>query len=771
MKRLFTFTALVVVILGDLLFANQQPENPNEPQDYNQVSQEQFLQKEKQVKELVQELIKGRKLQVRVYNNWQTDPRAYKLVSVPLKGLSVSLDAVKAAFGDMYQYAVITVTAQDQQDKAVAAVVGDFIHVEIYKKDKSLSIWPPSFTDQNDYSWTFKDALGNTIINAEVQIFLNCSLSSSRRPKISGIWLFDTKLDENSRLKPVRIASKYWQLDILMTHPEFGSAYAVPYGRPIKYFLAPFAPMNEQTIRRSLWGTVVDAKGDPVSSAIIRCGSVVAPGGAGTLVFPAGHRVIADEKGSFLITVPIKEGTLAPINAKYNIGIKIPDEPGLTIDYGHVTSGKECTISLNYARYFHRFSFEDANGPINDTNKLKNIRINIKGLNFSRSFGYDDWKDGGKFPPGVYKASFSGKQLIFSPLHVTSDSPEHLVFKATNEIVYYGQVINGSTSQPIPGVIVMAGDFIPNREGRDLSLITAKQWQAIHALGPEITLDDAALQPLKEFCQAKKVSRTDQDGYFVISTPPGKMIRQFVIAQEHYISSIYWNGPMPGKVDNAPRPDENGFLQIPLIKLFPAATMTFEPYIKEEDDTAKIRVQWIIKQENNPAWAKDLKINWYYIFQPNKKYSIHVPAGVNIEMVFFTSSKLFGNEFCERIIQPITNLKRDQRVDLGRLFFELSKETIPIHLKVLDFRGQAVEGVGVWRVLDGQSWGHNSITDKSGKATFKIPMYSRGVFFVSFGEQGKELKESTPFEVAGEEDADREFILHLSNEILNNLFK
>ncbi|MHC4312926.1 MAG: hypothetical protein ACYSW3_10735 [Planctomycetota bacterium] len=140
-------------------------------------------------------------------------------------------------------------------------------------------------------------------------------------------------------------------------------------------------------------------------------------------------------------------------------------------------------------------------------------------------------------------------------------------------------------------------------------------------------------------------------------------------------------------------------------------------------------------------------------------------------MVFFTSSKLFGNEFCERIIQPITNLKRDQRVDLGRLFFELSKETIPIHLKVLDFRGQAVEGVGVWRVLDGQSWGHNSITDKSGKATFKIPMYSRGVFFVSFGEQGKELKESTPFEVAGEEDADREFILHLSNEILNNLFK
>ncbi|MHC4694125.1 MAG: hypothetical protein ACYS67_15395, partial [Planctomycetota bacterium] len=171
MKCLFTFSVLVVVILGDLLFANQQPENPNEPQDNNQVSQDQFLQKEKQVKELVQELIKGRKLQVRVYNNWQTDPRAYKLVIVPLKGLSVSLDAIKAAFGDMYQYAVITVTAQDQQDKAVAAVVGDYIHAVIYKQDKSLSIWPPSFTDRNDYSWTFKDALGNTIINAEVQMF------------------------------------------------------------------------------------------------------------------------------------------------------------------------------------------------------------------------------------------------------------------------------------------------------------------------------------------------------------------------------------------------------------------------------------------------------------------------------------------------------------------------------------------------------------------------------------------------------------------------
>jgi hypothetical protein len=772
MKRLLTFSALVVVILGDLFFANQKPENPNEPQNNNQVSQEKFLQKEKQVKELVQELIKGRKLQVRVYNNWQTDPRAYKLVSVSLKGLSVSLDAIKAAFGDMYQYAVITVTAQDQQDKAVAAVVGDYIHAEIYKKDKSLSIWPTSFTDQNDYSWTFNDALGNTIINAEVQIFLNCSVTSSRRPKISGIWLFDTKLDENSRLKPVRIASKYWQLDILITHPEFGSAYAVPYGRPIKYFVAPFAPMNEQTIRRSLWGIVVDAKGDPVSSAIISCGSVVAPGGAGTLVFPARHRVIADEKGSFLITVPIREGTLAPINAKYNIGIKIPDEPGLTVDYGHVTSGKECTISLNYARYFHRFSFEDANGPINDTNKLKNIRINIKGLNFSRIFGYDDWKDGGKFPPGVYKASVGGKQpLIFSPIQVTSDSPEHLIFKVINEIVYYGQVIDGSTGRPIPGAVVMAGELIPNREGRNLSLITSQQWQAIHILGTELSPDEPALQPLKEFCQAKKVTRTDQDGYFVISTPAGQMIRQFVIAQEHYISSLYWNGPMPGKVDNAPRPDENGFLQIPLIKLFPAATITFEPYIKVEDDTARIHVQWTIKQKNNPAWAKDPQINWSYTFPPNKKHSMHVPAGVNIEMVLYTTSKLFGNEFCERISQTITNLKWGRRADLGRLIFELAKETIPIHLKVLDFRGQAVEGVGVWRVLDGQLWGHNSITDKSGKATFKIPMYSRGVFFVCVDKQGKELKESTPFEVAGAEDADREFILHLSNEILHNLFK
>lgn len=773
MKRLFTFSALVVVILGDLLFANQQPEHPNEPQDTKQVSQEQFLQRQKQAKELILELIKGNKLQIRVYNNWQTNPRTYKLVSVPLKGPSVSLDAVKATFGDIYQYAVIIVTAQDQQDKEVAAVIGDFIHAEIYKKDKSLSIWPPSFTDQNDYLWTFKDAIGNTIINADVQIFLNCSLTSSRRPKISSIWLFDTKLDENGRLKPVSIASKYWQSDILITHPEFGSAYAVPYGQPVKYFIAPFAPMDEQTILRSLWGTVVDAKGDPVSGAIIRCGSVVAPGGAGTLVFPARHRVIADEEGRFFITVPIKGGTPAPINAKYSIDIEIPDEPGLTIDYGHVTSGKECTISLNYARYFRRFSFENANGPINDTNKLKNIRINIKrGLSFSRSFGYEDWKNGGEFPTGVYKATIFGKQpLIFSPIHVTSDNPEDLVFKATNEIVYYGQVIDGSTGQPIPGAVVMAGAFIPNREGRDLSLITAEQWQAIHALGSEISPDEAVLQPLKEFCQTKKVSRTDKDGYFVISTHPRQNIRQFLIAREHYISSMYWNGPLPGKVDNAPRPDDNGFLQIPLIKLFPAATITFEPYIEVEDDTAEIHLQWIIKQENNPAWAKDLKINWNYRFPSNKKQRIHVPAGVNMEMVFYTTSKLFGNEFCERIIQPITNLKWDQRVDLGRLIFELAKETIPIHLNVVDFRGQAVKGVGVWRVLDGQSWGHNRITNTSGKATFKIPMYSKGVFLVSVGKQGKELKESTPFEVAGEEDAGREFILHLSNEILHNLFK
>jgi len=100
---------------------------------------------ESQVRELAEKALAGRHVIVRVYNNWQTDPHAYILISVPLSGLWVSFDAVREAFRGVSDSAVIVVSGRQQNDRAVAAVMADSVCAERYQKGKQFSIWPPRF--------------------------------------------------------------------------------------------------------------------------------------------------------------------------------------------------------------------------------------------------------------------------------------------------------------------------------------------------------------------------------------------------------------------------------------------------------------------------------------------------------------------------------------------------------------------------------------------------------------------------------------------------
>ncbi len=767
---------LLAAFLSLSIFAGEEPENSRKLRDDREAEQQQFREKEREARELAREVLAGRQVVVRVYNNWQKDARAFERVSVPLKELSIGLDAVESAFGEISEFAVIVVTAQDQKDEAVAVVLSDFIYAELYKKSKSFSIWPPSLTDQDNHWWTIKDALGNPLPNAKVKIFIGYTVTSSRRPPISGIWLSDTRLDKKGRLKQIRTTSKYWRLELLVSHPDYGTAFAAPYGQPVTYYVVPFARMDADTVSRSLWGTVVDAKGNPISGALIECGSVLAPGGVGTVVFPSRHRILTDEQGRFALTVPIEEGRLAPPNSKYGISVKPPNDPGPASRYDHVPSGKECTITLEHDGYLHTFAFEDVNGPITDPNRLKKIRVIIDrpGQN-TLYLRYDRWKDGGMFPPGQYSPVMrETKPLVFKPIKVTEDSPKHLVFKVEDRIFYRGQVVHGITGEPMPSAIVMVGEFIPDPEWGDFSAITPQQWQAIHALGANPPLDDKALEPLRNFVRFKKIVRTNQDGWFVITAQPRDVLHHLVVAEEDYLGFAYSRHGPPCR-RNILAPGENGVIEIPPIKLFPAATIVFEPHIEEEDDTADVRARWIIDPDNNPAWVEQLKSSSYVFnrrFWPNRWQSMHVPAGLNIRIRLFLTSNRLGNAYWGHIILAKTsNLAQGQTLDLGRLTFPRAKPTFPIHVKVVNLRAQPVEGVGVWRILDDRFWGGSCITNEFGIATFKVPLHCKGEFHVGFDEDGLKLKESIPFQMGGEEDVGRQFTLVLSDKMLYHLFK
>ena len=194
MKHIFTISLLVVMFFLSATFAGEEPENSGRSREEKQARKRALQEKRREAKELAREVLAGRQVVVRVYNNWQKDARAFERVSIPLKELSVGLDAVESAFGEMSEFAVIVVTADDQKDEAVAVVLGDFIYAELYKKGKTFSIWPKHIGDIADKWHVFKDALGTPIPHAAVEVMIGLQAAFwNKGPRVS---IRKAKLDD-----------------------------------------------------------------------------------------------------------------------------------------------------------------------------------------------------------------------------------------------------------------------------------------------------------------------------------------------------------------------------------------------------------------------------------------------------------------------------------------------------------------------------------------------------------------------------------------------
>ena len=279
----------------------------------------------------------------------------------------------------------------------------------------------------------------------------------------------------------------------------------------------------------------------------------------------------------------------------------------------------------------------------------------------------------------------------------------------------------------------------------------------------EPSVADPAVKPVSNIYGIKKLVRADEHGRFQMKFLPGE-IYGFIAFEENYLGLM--------RRVHALVPDENNYAEIPAMKLFPAATVLVEVLAQER---ISIWPRWIIDKENNSVWVpeflatddrRESMFTYDSFLEGDILQSFHVPAGLNLRIKFDAP---YDSKWCPIEIPQVFNLAHGQVVDLGSHTFH---PAVDVLVYVTNMQGEPVEGVPVrvMRVENTWSAPHNS--DESGIARFHVIPHSAGQFGVFYhGQDGTHLTETIPYKIAGEEDEGRQFIIQLSDDMINHLFK
>ncbi|MHC4356748.1 MAG: hypothetical protein ACYS0H_28960, partial [Planctomycetota bacterium] len=696
------------------------------------------------------------------YKDWKADPRAFDRIRVTLTDLGIRFDSVEAAVPGLDESAVLVLAGADQDDDAVGRTIGNFVYAEPYEKAKIHTISYGRFDRPDPEPWTFKDALGNPIPEASVEIFLRDFSGKAE------IYVDKSSTDERGRLVIPNLDGSLRHLGFVVSHPDYGVAKVTRYLRETTKMVVPSVSRSTEAYQRCARGTVMDPEGNPVSGARIQCTNIRTLGeGLINGLHGWAYEALTDKEGTFSLYLPNKKrrderGYLIPPKSKYNVRIEAPKGLGLLPYVKPIENDRHAAIMLERGGRFRTFAFEDANGVITDPRKLQYIGVTVHRLDQSRvSVGYDDFKDGGIFPTGQYRATMYGmEEHEFEPLTVDEFSPDELIFKLPDSILYHGKIVHGLTGEPMPGAFVMG--MLGQGRG-NLSMITPEQWKALHALPVESSPDDPVLKPLREIYIFKKLVRTDELGYFEMSLRPGE-VYGFVAFEESYLGLM--------RRRHALVPDQNRRAALPVMKLFPAATLLVELLTKER---VSVCPRWIVDKDNNSVWVREFlatddnresQFTYRAWLEENELQSFHVPAGLNLRVKFDAP---YDRKWCPIEIPQVFNLSQGQVVDLASHTFH---PALAVSVYVTNMQGEPVEGVPVRAMRERNHWSVPHNTDESGTARFHVVPHSDGQFGVLYhGKDGLNLKETIPYKMAGEEEAGRRFMMQLSDDILYHLFK
>lgn len=549
-------------------------------------------QKEDEARALAQQMLTGSKVVVRIYDNRQTDPQIYRTVSVTLTGLTISFDAVKKAHAASDESSIIVVTAKDQPDEAVAAVIGDFVHVDNYKPGKGLNIWPSWSYVPNYQYWVFTDALGDPIPNAEVEIVLHNQFYYSQR-----LPLEKTVLDGKGRLRPFAVKNTFYRFLFVVSHPQYGKAITerfAPDGQDDGHRIVPLVPKGSEGAARSIQGYVVDSEGYGLEDIPVACWVLETPQSSGlNLPRGAGDRLasVTDEHGWFALYMPAeKDGVLCkdliPADSKLTLAIIPPKS--LNMHEHHeprAVPGSQVLItlaSMNPDKHFHTFTFEDDRGVITDPQELKAISVTLMrddGVREWRRLTYDQWKDGCRLQKGQLRAETRrwNQQFRFKPIELNAESPKELIFRSGEPIIYKGAVVEGRTGKPMPGVLVLVKDSYPPG---GLSL-TNEQLESFRAKALAGDVTDPSRRGLYE--HDERVALTDANGryQFVFLTGLREDLGSFIAFEDGYVAEE------PVRHQRLMQ-DTDRMIELPPIRMLPLETKYMPALIFEDQSGAII---------------------------------------------------------------------------------------------------------------------------------------------------------------------------------------
>lgn len=186
-----------------------------------------------------------------------------------------------------------------------------------------------------------------------------------------------------------------------------------------------------------------------------------------------------------------------------------------------------------------------------------------------------------------------------------------------------------------------------------------------------------------------------------------------------------------------------------------------EVFGEPEEDSERIRTLMELKLTEGCLTHLD----W---LTKNTAQSIYVPAGVKLKLEWSIHPNYRNRWAVPATIAKDIYLRQGETLDLGKQQFE---RTVKIFVKVVDSAGRAVKGVPVEIWFKGIQMMHAHDTDENGRFAYIIHPHTKGKFYVALREHAGSFGQTIPFEVGGEGDDGREFILHLSDEMLKHLFK
>lgn len=660
--------------------------------------------------------------------------------------------------------------------------------------------------------WTvFTDALGQPIPNATVAIYSGQTYERRTHPNPT-IY----QLDSQGRLKPPQECPRLEHSCFVVSHPDYGTAITEPRSKATQNILetctVPLVLIGTEAQVRSIWGAVVDPNGEPLSGVVLECRYISTPSG-GTMGLNGGYhcKTLTDDDGLFSLYMPIEQTDqndikLVPLASTYIVTVKPPKEMPFKEKYARIISGVETAITLEYSKpqtkFFHTFSFEDENGPITNHIELMLMKINIKpkvtkSLNPTSTIEYKDYKNGGLFPLGTYTAhSRSRDQMVFQPVEVTKNSPEHLVFRAIPSTTkgFSGLIIYGPTGEPIEGAAVFLRFFLTEPNPADL---TDEQWQAIYNVASQPDIDRKTRSELLSGLRLayETAALSDSSGSYYISHSSAKPLSRLdiVALKKGYMGACQHRMPLKADFERM-KPEQrarnlmdetNSLIQVPTLELYPEAKIIFEPNfpVDWKKERPQIEASWRLDPNDNPSWVLDF-LNYqrrgglYYInyIHPNVSQGISVPAGLNMSLTF-TEDRI--NKWHPTVI-PDIKLEQGQTLDLGKVAFE---PLLNIKVRLVDSEGDSIEGVTVYarfRINGLFQRPQDSITDKNGIASFNVHPNCQAEFQVRYIPQrgnatntqpAQPIVESVKYEITGPEDQGKQFTLQLSDKMLEMLFQ